>query len=68
MARLTTHEIDHLNGMLYTSRMRQEVRPIPSPNTGEPATPGTTQPMNRQMPENCRDNEPERTRPQQLRT
>jgi peptide deformylase len=29
MARLAAHEIDHLNGRLYTSRMRDGVRPIP---------------------------------------
>jgi peptide deformylase len=29
MARLAAHEIDHLNGRLYTSRMRDDVRPIP---------------------------------------
>jgi peptide deformylase len=29
MARLTAHEIDHLNGQLYTSRMREGTRPIP---------------------------------------
>ncbi len=29
MARLTAHEIDHLNGMLYTSRMRHGTQPIP---------------------------------------
>lgn len=29
MARLAAHEIDHLNGQLYVSRMREGVRPIP---------------------------------------
>ena len=29
MARLAAHEIDHLNGCLYTSRMREGTRPIP---------------------------------------
>jgi peptide deformylase len=29
MARLAAREIDHLNGLLYTSRMRDGVRPIP---------------------------------------
>ena len=29
MARLVAHEVDHLNGMLYTSRMREGTRPIP---------------------------------------
>ena len=29
MARLAAHEIDHLDGMLYTSRMREGTRPIP---------------------------------------
>jgi peptide deformylase len=29
MARLAAHEIDHLNGQLYTSRMRDGIRPIP---------------------------------------
>jgi peptide deformylase len=29
MARLAAHEIDHLNGILYTSRMRQGTQPIP---------------------------------------
>jgi peptide deformylase len=29
MARLTAHEIDHLHGLLYTSRMRPGTRPIP---------------------------------------
>jgi peptide deformylase len=29
MARLAAHEIDHLNGLLYTSRMRDGVQPIP---------------------------------------
>ena len=29
MARLVAHEIDHLNGRLYTSRMREDIRPIP---------------------------------------
>jgi peptide deformylase len=29
MARLAAHEIDHLNGMLYISRMRQGTQPIP---------------------------------------
>jgi peptide deformylase len=29
MARLTAHEIDHLNGMLYTTRMRDGIQPIP---------------------------------------
>ena len=28
-ARLVAHEIDHLNGVLYTARMRQGVEPIP---------------------------------------
>jgi hypothetical protein len=28
-ARRAAHEIDHLNGRLYTSRMRDGVRPIP---------------------------------------
>jgi peptide deformylase len=29
MARLVAHEVDHLNGVLYTSRMRDGVAPIP---------------------------------------
>jgi peptide deformylase len=29
MARLTSHEIDHLNGTLYTNRMREGTQPIP---------------------------------------
>ena len=29
MARLAAHEIDHLNGTLYTTRMRDSVTPIP---------------------------------------
>jgi peptide deformylase len=29
LARLVGHEIDHLNGVLYTDRMRPGVRPIP---------------------------------------
>jgi peptide deformylase len=29
VARLVAHEIDHLNGILYTERMRPEVKPIP---------------------------------------
>jgi peptide deformylase len=29
MARLAAHEIDHLNGRLYTSRMLEGTRPIP---------------------------------------
>jgi peptide deformylase len=29
MARLAAHEIDHLNGLLYTSRMRAGTHPIP---------------------------------------
>jgi len=29
IARLVTHEIDHLHGMLYTKRMRPDVQPIP---------------------------------------
>jgi peptide deformylase len=29
MARLAAHEIDHLNGQLYTSRMREGIHPIP---------------------------------------
>jgi peptide deformylase len=29
MARLVAHEIDHLNGRLHVSRMRDGVRPIP---------------------------------------
>ncbi|MFI7126994.1 peptide deformylase [Nonomuraea sp. NPDC050153] len=29
LARLVAHEIDHLNGRLYTSRMRDGVKPIP---------------------------------------
>ncbi len=29
MARLVAHEADHLNGRLYVSRMRDDVRPIP---------------------------------------
>jgi peptide deformylase len=29
MARLAAHEIDHLNGQLYVSRMREGVEPIP---------------------------------------
>jgi peptide deformylase len=29
MARLAAHEIDHLNGRLYTARMRDGVEPIP---------------------------------------
>ena len=29
MARLAAHEIDHLNGILYTSRMREGTSPIP---------------------------------------
>jgi peptide deformylase len=29
MARLTAHEIDHLDGILYTSRMRDGAQPIP---------------------------------------
>lgn len=29
VARLVTHEIDHLNGVLYIDRMRQGVEPIP---------------------------------------
>ncbi|GAA2419841.1 peptide deformylase [Nonomuraea africana] len=29
LARLAAHEIDHLHGRLYTSRMRQGVKPIP---------------------------------------
>jgi peptide deformylase len=29
MARLAAHEIDHLNGRLYTGRMREGVTPIP---------------------------------------
>jgi peptide deformylase len=28
MARLASHEIDHLNGLLYTSRMRNGIQPI----------------------------------------
>jgi peptide deformylase len=28
-ARLVAHEIDHLNGVLYTARMRPGVEPIP---------------------------------------
>jgi peptide deformylase len=40
MARLAAHEIDHLNGRLYTSRMREGTRPIPVAEyrgTGGPA-------------------------------
>ena len=29
MARLVAHEVDHLNGRLYVSRMREGTRPIP---------------------------------------
>ncbi|MGW2255838.1 peptide deformylase [Kitasatospora sp. NPDC001660] len=29
LARLIAHEIDHLDGLLYTDRMRPDVRPIP---------------------------------------
>lgn len=29
MARLVAHEVDHLNGILYRSRMREGVQPIP---------------------------------------
>ncbi|MER7582349.1 peptide deformylase [Kitasatospora sp. NPDC097691] len=29
LARLIAHEIDHLDGLLYTDRMRQGVHPIP---------------------------------------
>lgn len=29
LARLVAHEIDHLNGLLYTGRMRRDVIPIP---------------------------------------
>ncbi|MEU6680977.1 peptide deformylase [Streptomyces sp. NPDC046925] len=29
LARLVAHEIDHLNGMLYTARMRRGIEPIP---------------------------------------
>jgi hypothetical protein len=29
MARLVAHEVDHLNGILYTSRMREGISPIP---------------------------------------
>jgi peptide deformylase len=29
MARLAAHEVDHLNGRLYVSRMRDDVRPVP---------------------------------------
>lgn len=29
LARLVHHEIDHLDGLLYTARMRPEVSPIP---------------------------------------
>jgi peptide deformylase len=29
VARLVAHEIDHLNGVLYTDRMRPGVEPIP---------------------------------------
>ena len=28
-ARLVAHEIDHLNGVLYTARLRKGVEPIP---------------------------------------
>lgn len=28
IARLVAHEIDHLNGILYTERMRPDVEPI----------------------------------------
>ncbi|WP_371665802.1 peptide deformylase [Streptomyces sp. NBC_01241] len=29
LARLVAHEVDHLDGLLYTSRMRPGVEPIP---------------------------------------
>ena len=29
IARLVAHEIDHLNGILYTERMRPDRQPIP---------------------------------------
>ncbi|MFD0348221.1 peptide deformylase [Kitasatospora aburaviensis] len=29
LARLIAHEIDHLDGLLYTARMRPDVHPIP---------------------------------------
>ncbi|MEV7359364.1 peptide deformylase [Kitasatospora sp. NPDC091276] len=29
LARLIAHEIDHLDGLLYTDRMHPDVRPIP---------------------------------------
>jgi peptide deformylase len=41
LARLVAHEIDHLNGRLYTSRMRPGVAPIPVEEyrgTGQPWT------------------------------
>ncbi|WP_327378833.1 peptide deformylase (plasmid) [Streptomyces sp. NBC_01216] len=41
LARLVHHEIDHLNGMLYTARMRAGVAPIPVEEyrqTGRPWT------------------------------
>jgi peptide deformylase len=40
MARPAVHEIDHLAGRLYTSRMREGVRPIPSPSTAAPGARG----------------------------
>jgi peptide deformylase len=39
LARLVGHEIDHLHGVLYTARMRPDVRPIPISEyrrTGQP--------------------------------
>jgi peptide deformylase len=36
IARLVSHEIDHLNGMLYTARMRPNVEPIPVSQYGGP--------------------------------
>ncbi|WP_229713731.1 peptide deformylase [Streptomyces fuscichromogenes] len=44
LARLIAHEIDHLNGLLYRSRMRPGVEPSPSSSTGRPAGAGHTTP------------------------
>ena len=47
LARLVAHEIDHLHGRLYTSRMREGVKPIPVEDyrgIGQPWTPPVSTP------------------------
>ncbi|MCX4522297.1 peptide deformylase [Streptomyces anulatus] len=50
LARLIHHEVDHLDGLLYTTRMRTGIAPVPSSSTARPATPGPTSSSERPLP------------------